>query len=313
MGRLVCRTGITTGVIASTFRLTQHVSNLQHMSLEIGRLTASDIDDAWRLSTQVGWNQTKADWQRLLELFPDACFAGRLEDELVATSTLATYGDSGWIGMVLVDESNRRRGFGSKLFERALDAARDRELEIVGLDATDAGREVYRQYGFESVGGIDRWAGSLQGEEKDSADDISGRIESLDGADPIADFDRTHVGVDRRMLLEHIIDMDETTALRLDRGGQTRGYACVRPGRNRKQVGPIVAMGNADASVLLSSVAKRIDEPIIVDALRSDHTESLLRRFGLDVQRRLHRMTEGEPRSALNGDAVIAAAGFEWG
>lgn len=283
------------------------------MSIEIERLTAADVDDAWRLSTQVGWNQTEADWQRLLDLFPDTCFAGRLEDELIATSTLATYGDVGWIGMVLVDESHRRRGYGSELFERALEAAHDRGLEIVGLDATDAGREVYRQYGFKSVVGIDRWAGSLQREAVDGNNDGTERVESIDDIDSVADFDRTQVGVDRSALLEHVIDADGATALRLDRDGRMRGYAVVRPGRTQKQVGPVVAESSDGAATLLTCVAERTDEPVIVDALRGDRTESLLRRFGLDVQRRLHRMTEGEPRSALDGDAVVAAAGFEWG
>ncbi|MCL7417753.1 MAG: GNAT family N-acetyltransferase, partial [Halalkalicoccus sp.] len=258
-----------------------------------------------------GWNQTKADWQRLLDLFPDSCFVGRLGDELVATSTLAKYGDVGWIGMVLVDESHRRRGYGSDLFERALGAAHDRRLEVVGLDATDAGREVYRQCGFESVVGIDRWAGTLQNAADGDVD--AGRVETLDSADSIAGFDRTRVGTDRSVLLEHIIDADSTTALRLDRDGRTRGYAVVRPGRTHKQIGPIVAVNGDDASALLSNVTERVDESVIVDALRGDRTELLLRRFGLDVQRRLHRMTEGEPRSVLEGDAVIAAAGFEWG
>lgn len=280
------------------------------MSLEIARLTTADLDDAWRLSTQVGWNQTRADWHRLLDLFPDTCFAGRVGDELVATSTLARYDDVGWIGMVLVDEAHRRRGYGSRIFERALDAADDRGLETVGLDATDAGREVYRQYGFESVSGIDRWAGTLRCADGNA---VTERVEPIDGVGPIADFDRTHVDADRSALLEHVIDADGTTALRVSRDGRTRGYAIVRPGRERRQVGPLVAADGDDASALLSRVAERTDGPVIVDALRSARTESLLSRFGLDVQRRLHRMTEGEPRSALDGDGVVAAAGFEWG
>ncbi|WP_122091197.1 GNAT family N-acetyltransferase [Halalkalicoccus subterraneus] len=286
------------------------------MTLDIDRLSTDDIDDAWRLSSQVGWNQTKDDWQRLLELFPSTCFAGRLDGDLVATSTLATYGDVGWIGMVLVDEAYRRRGYGSELFERALAAGHDGALDVIGLDATDAGREVYRQYGFETTVGIDRWAGPLRRPVTDGIqgyDDDSVRVEPIETAGPIADFDRTHVGTDRRVLLEHVIGADDSAALCVNRGGRVRGYAVVRSGRRRKQVGPLVAVDDTDTSALLSGVAKRVDGPVIVDALRGERTESLLRRFGLDVRRRLHRMTEGDPRSVLDGDAVVAAAGFEWG
>jgi GNAT superfamily N-acetyltransferase len=286
------------------------------MIIEIDRLTTEDVDDAWRLSSQVGWNQTSDDWQRLLKLFPTTCFAGRLNGELVATSTLATYGDVGWIGMVLVDEAHRRRGYGSKLFERALDAGHNRSLEVIGLDATDAGREVYRQYGFETVVGIDRWAGSLRrldADEIEGYDADHGHVEPIETVRPIANFDRTHVGTDRRVLLEHLIAADDAFALRVNRNGRTRGYAVARSGRRQQQVGPIVAVDGIDVLVLLSGVAKRVDGPVIVDVLRGERTESLFRRFGLDVQRRLHRMTEGNPRSVLDGDAVVAAAGFEWG
>lgn len=133
------------------------------MPLEIERLTADDTDDAWSLSTQAGWNQTWADWRRLVELFPETCFAGRVDGDIVATSTLATYDATvGWIGMVLVDGDHRRRGYGSEIFERALRAGLDRSLDVIGLDATDAGRAVYEQYEFDTVVGIDRWSGVVE-------------------------------------------------------------------------------------------------------------------------------------------------------
>lgn len=285
------------------------------MTLEIERLTTDDVDDGWRLSKQVGWNQTKPDWHRLLKLFPETCFAGRIDGEIVATSTLATYDDVGWIGMVLVDEAHRRRGYGSELFERALDAGHDRDLDVVGLDATDAGREVYCQYGFETVVGIDRWTGTLRGSDL-GVDDYSadsGQVDRVVDADSITRFDRMHVGVDRSPLLESVIGADGSAAFQVNQDGRTRGYAVVRSGRTRPQVGPIIATDGADAAILLLTIAQRVNGPVLVDALRGGRTEPLLRRSGLDVQRRLHRMTEGEPRSVLDGDAVIAAAGFEWG
>lgn len=286
------------------------------MTLEIERLTAADVDDGWRLSTQANWNQTRLDWHRLLELFPETCFAGRIDGEIVATSTLATYGDVGWIGMVLVDEAHRRRGYGSELFDRALEAGHDRGLENIGLDATDAGREVYRQYGFETVVGIDRWSGVLRGSDLGADDDHGadvGRVDRLEDAHPITKFDRMHVGVDRSPLLDSVIGADGSVAFQVSRDGRTRGYAVVRSGRTRSHVGPIVADDGADAAVLLSSIADSVDGSVLIDALRGDRTESLLRRFGLDVQRRLHRMTDDGSRSVLDGDAVVAAAGFEWG
>lgn len=280
------------------------------MNLDIGRLTPDDVGDAWQLSTQVGWNQTEADWWRLLELFPETCFAGRIEGALVATSTLATYGHVGWIGMVLVDEEYRRRGYGSELFERALDTGVGVDLEIVGLDATDAGRTVYSQYGFENVGGIDRWIGTIETvPELDNTE----RVRNIRAVGEIAPFDRRHTGVDRRALLEHLLATEGVSGLCCERDGKIRGYGIVRPGRIHPQIGPVVASEREHVETLFVALMRRLDEPIVVDAPRNARTEAILKNVGLDIQRRLYRMTHDEPRSVLDGEGIVAATGFEWG
>src|SRR5688572_17106434 len=119
--------------------------------LEINPLQEADLPGALRLSTQAGWNQIDADWRRLIALWPDTCLAGRVDDQFVATATLATYGDVGWVGMVLVDESHRRRGFGGQMLDAILDLGRARDVRVFGLDATDAGRPVYLRRGFEDA------------------------------------------------------------------------------------------------------------------------------------------------------------------
>lgn len=281
------------------------------MGLDIKRLIADEIGDAWQLSAQVGWNQTEADWRRLLELFPETCFAGRIEGTLVATSTLATYKRRvGWIGMVLVDEEHRRQGYGSEVFERALDAGIESDLEIIGLDATDAGRTVYSQYGFERVSGIERWIGTL---EEGFEHDESETVRTAGSVEEIASFDRRYSGVDRRVLLEHLLDSESASGVRCERNGVTCGYAIARSGRTHVQIGPLVASEQEDVESLLAILAKRLDKPIVIDAPHNDRTEPLLKRFGLEVGRRLHRMTYDEPRSVLDGEEIVGATGFEWG
>src|SRR5687767_12042617 len=122
--------------------------------MDISRLTHDDLPDALALSTQAGRNQVAQDWERLVELSPDGCFAGRLDGRLVATATSASPAPGiRWIGMVLVDEAMRGRGFGRILLERAL--AQAAPEEAVGLDATDLGRPLYLKLGFQDVAPID--------------------------------------------------------------------------------------------------------------------------------------------------------------
>jgi GNAT superfamily N-acetyltransferase len=277
------------------------------MDLRIDRLTPDHVDAATRLSTSVGWNQTPADWRRLLDLYPATCFGGWVDDSLVATSTLATYDDRvGWVGMVLVDEQFRSRGFGSAIFEAALDAGRTAGLETIGLDATDAGRNIYDGYGFETLGGIDRWRGA-------PAATPSANVHEFAETSEVASFDEARCGVDRTPLLAHLLDSPDTVGLRHTDEGETDGYLVVRPGRTCAQVGPVVADSAAVLGDLLGAVGARIDAPVFLDALRAEWIADVLRSAGLDCRRRLYRMTHEGRTPALYGDGVVAATGFEWG
>src|SRR2546423_9921254 len=127
--------------------------------LEITRLEDWDLTEAVRLSTEAGWNQTMKDWERAMSLARRrGRFAGRIDGELVATGVLVEHGNQcGWVGMILVDERFRRRGYGTAMLDRTIAMAEQARLQWIGLDATDMGRPLYLKRGFEDVGCKDRW------------------------------------------------------------------------------------------------------------------------------------------------------------
>jgi len=278
------------------------------MSLRIERLTVENLSETYKLSTSVGWNQTYEDWQRLLDLFPEKCFAGFIDEDLVATSTLASYGDRlGWIGMVLVDPNHRRQGYGSAMFDRALECGLAADLDVVGLDATDAGRNVYDAYGFVRVGGIDRLRGSIQVANSDVS---AGYISSVDA---VVSFDIDQSGTHRRRLLEHLFESKTVSGLRVPASGDMRGFAFVRPGRTCPQVGPVVVSDSDALKHLLTALGNRVSGEVVIDALDRDRFRVRLEQAGLSTSRLLHRMTYEEATPASNGPGVVAATGFAWG
>src|ERR671927_1874790 len=115
--------------------------------VEIRLLGVADLPAAMRLKESAGWNQTEADWLRLLSLEPRGCFAATAEGgRLVGTVTTTTYGgELAWVGMVLVDPSLRRRGIASRLMGAALSYLDGEGIETVKLDATPDGRHVYER------------------------------------------------------------------------------------------------------------------------------------------------------------------------
>lgn len=282
--------------------------------MEIRPLQDEDIPAVMRLSTQAGWNQVPADWRRLLDLNPDSCFAGWVDDELVATATLVTYEERvGWIGMVLVEESHRRQGYGMQIFERTLEAALDRNIPMIGLDATDAGRSVYRQADFVDVAPIERWVGEL---EPGSIAGDNGTVVSDPSLTDVLALDQRACGVDRSNLLTQLYEQENVTTFLVSDSAEdeNRGYAIVRPGRNAVQAGPIVALDMETLSRLLKVTGKKLDNPrIVIDVLGGDEATDILTDANLACQRKLTRMTYQTAREALLGEHVVAAAGLELG
>ena len=104
-------------------------------AIEIRLLFESDIPSAMRLKEAAGWNQTEADWRRLLLLQPNGCFAAVKDGRVVGTTTTTIYDELAWIGMVLVDPQHRRQGIAATLMNVALEYLNGK-VDTIKLDAT---------------------------------------------------------------------------------------------------------------------------------------------------------------------------------
>jgi GNAT superfamily N-acetyltransferase len=115
------------------------------------------IDALEALSVAAGWNQTAADWRRILRLAPDLCF-GLVVDATLAASATAYIHSSGvaWIGMVLTLPEFRNRGLARHLLTHLI--GKLQHVPTIGLDATHMGAPLYRSLGFVDHCPIERWA-----------------------------------------------------------------------------------------------------------------------------------------------------------
>lgn len=277
------------------------------MAFVVDRFQPADLAAGLRLSTQAGWNQVAADWQRVYDLCPGAFFAGRLDGRVVATACAAAYGTAAaWIGLILVDEEMRGRGYGGIMFDRAMDHAREMVGDAVGLDASSFGRPVYMKKGFVDVAPIDRWSGSLRRPDRPST---LGSVTSST-FDRIAALDREACGVDRSALLRHLADDRAVKSLILP----GEGHAFLYPGRQHAHLGPAVATSDAAFAALLDQAAEALDgAEVVIDVLRTPASSALLEARGLRIARELTRMTVSRSRPLLMGPMVRAAVSFTWG
>jgi GNAT superfamily N-acetyltransferase len=287
--------------------------------LRFDLLTDDDLEAAVALSTEAGWNQTPADWRRLLELAPGGCLAGRVGGRLVATTTVVGYQPvrptpvaARWIGMVLVARAWRRRGFGTAMLRHAL--ATVAEPHTVGLDATDLGRPLYLGLGFVDVAPFDRWAGRLRAVAAPARPAIT--LQRLDPAalDEAVALDRRACGLDRSLLLRRLATEHGTSGWLARAGDRPVGLACLRPGREHWHLGPVVAEDSAVLAAVLNAAAGQLPAAsVLVEAPRIEPIAALLAAAGLRVHRRLTRMTRPGRRPLLLGDTLAAATALEWG
>jgi GNAT superfamily N-acetyltransferase len=269
------------------------------MTGTIRRLTVEDIPAALQLSTLAGWNQTAGDWQILLDLAPDGCFAMEANG-LVATATLLSYGERlGWVGMVLTHREYRHRGYAKRLFTTVLDHADGRGIKTLKLDATDQGQPLYESYGFHIEQPVERWFRPAC--EKTKASNA--------GAEPAdwRDLDRTAFGADRSRLLEML-------RLREECFTNSDAYLLARPGRVAAYLGPCVARRRDAARAVLAQAISRSDSNgWFWDLLPSNQNAvKLASELGFSTQRRLTRMFRGE-QLPVRDELIYAIAGFELG
>ncbi len=264
-----------------------------------------DVLAGLRLCRAAGWNQTARDWDALLE---QGLFRVALRGErVVGTGGAVVYGRKlAWVAMILVDPDERRQGIGTRLVQDVV--SRLGHVEVVGLDATPAGAQVYGQLGFTDRGGfarMERPAGAQHGA-------VPGGVGPLTDADlaEVGPKDRAVFGADRMPLLRWALSLAPGYAWRARRSSGFGGYVFGRHGHRTEHLGPLVAEDEEVASSLLMAALSASPASVFtVDVPEEPLWLERLQRLGFQLQRTFRRMILGDaplpgdprPRFALFG------------
>ena len=231
-------------------------------------MTRADIPSGMLLCRHAGWNQVSRDWDIFIQRNPHGCRAAIDEGIKMIIGTFATliYQDRfAWVGMVLVHPLFRGQGIGTQLFTDALSLIAD--SITVKLDATPAGREVYRKFNFIEEYEMVRMHRPPGAIEVPPTTSVRPMLQE-DFAD-VLKLDYVVFGADRNFILERNFREGPEYACVIERGGQITGYCMGRPGHHSDQLGPIVAQHVDDAVHLLSFMLPKVGrKSLIVDALQ---------------------------------------------
>lgn len=274
--------------------------------IAIRPLFESDIPSAMQLKEAAGWNQTEADWRRLLLLEPNGCFGAVKDGRLVGTTTTIVYDELAWIGMVLVEPQHRRQGIAAQLMNVALDYLKDK-VETIKLDATSLGQPVYEKFGFQVESAVERWSGKGNSTNRENA-------VAMDH-EAVLKLDRLAFNADRSQLIERLVDEACVAPVLIKAAdGTLSGYALARRGTKKTYVGPIVVNDPHVIETLLDQMLSQLPgHEVYIDINKECIADtSVLSNRGFVKERDLIRMVKGGP-SQKTSPLVVAIAGPEVG
>ena len=233
---------------------------------------------------------------------------------IVATSLALPFasGGFGWISMVLVTEPHRRRGLATRLMESAMRSLASRRLTAI-LDATPAGREVYRLLGFEDTWGIERMQ-CLAAPKLADAPPAAVRPMTDADWDAVRALDAAAFGADRTDLIAALRARLPQAAMVSESIGGINGFLLGRDGRLASDLGPCVADSEATAIALLAAGLKKVSAPVFLD-MPAPHAAigAWLRSAGFTLQRPYTRMLLKRKQPFNDVTRLFAIAGPELG
>jgi hypothetical protein len=220
--------------------------------LNIRTMRTDEIALAVNWAAAEGWNPGLAD---------DACFAtvdaggfliGELDGAPVATVSCVNYDDNfAFLGFYIVREHLRGRGHGLHIWNAAIAHAGSR---VIGLDGVVAQQANYQKSGFRLAYANFRYGGTV------AATNVapSGIVALADI--PFANVeasDATVFPAPRATFLRAWIAAPGHIGCALVRDGALAGWGVIRPCRQGRKIGPLVANDRAAAEAVLSALLAR--------------------------------------------------------
>lgn len=227
------------------------------------QMTPGDLPGALALSQSISWDTGLSDWQRVLFWSPEGCFV--LEESgrgIIGTVTTTPYTTvMAWIGMMIIAPDRQRQGLGRQLMRAALDHLIARNTQRILLDASDAGRPLYRSLGFRELYKVERW----KGKASTYLGPRARRMRSDDLSAVIA-LDTELFGLSRGHILIRLLDEAPALAWVDYTNKQIAGYLLGRPHAGGVYLGPWMAWSSDSAERLLRTALEQVQgQPVSIN------------------------------------------------
>jgi GNAT superfamily N-acetyltransferase len=196
-----------------------------------------------------GWNPGLADAECFSSVDPQGFMIGELDGQPAATISCVNYDARfSFLGFYIVRPDLRGKGFGLRIWNAAIAHAGGR---VIGLDGVVAQQDNYRKSGFAFVHANIRYGGTVAAPHPPRADVIA--LHDAPFAQVEAD-DATVFPAPRSSFLRAWIGTPGHIGCGLLRDGRLAAWGVIRPCRQGRKIGPLVADDRVAAEAVLSAL-----------------------------------------------------------
>jgi ribosomal protein S18 acetylase RimI-like enzyme len=274
-------------------------------------MSAEDVALAVEWAAQEGWNPGLHDADCFRAADPHGFFIGEWRGEPVACLSAVAYGeDFGFIGLYIVKQTFRGRGFGMRLWQHGMGYLQHRN---VGLDGVLAQQANYRKSGFQLAYRNIRFQGVAQGIVSDAADADVLHASALP-FESLNVYDRQCFPAMRERFLAAWLAQPGALARVAVRDGRVVGYGVLRRCLTGYKIGPLFADNGEIAGRLFSALTSSIPgEVFFFDVPEINAAAlSLAERHGMTSVFETARMyTQAPP--VISIERVFGVTSFELG
>jgi GNAT superfamily N-acetyltransferase len=273
------------------------MSNTQRPVYTFRPMTSADVAAAHALSVQLKWPHRLEDWAMLQRVSQG--FVAEDEGRLIGTAFTCPQGDYATIGLVIVSDEYQGQGIGRKLMELAIQACGS---QTAMLNATLAGAPLYVSQGFVDFGHIQQHQGTVLPPAPTDlpSDERLRRLTEADRNDVI-ELANAGSGLDRHTVLNDLFESVEDV-VGIERDGQLRAFALLRPFGRGRSIGPVVAENPEQAKHLVAVLLTQVSDAFVRMDIPSDSgLGPWLEEAGLKQVDTVAQMVRGTPPQASGG------------
>ena len=269
-----------------------------------------DIATLLSFAKAEGWNPGLDDASPFFSCDPGGFFVAKLDDEIIGCISAVRYGPQyGFMGFYIVLAPYRGKGYGLKLWNKAIEYMGDR---AIGLDGVVAQQDNYKKSGFELAHRNFRFEAVSLPHQTLPAEILE--LKRLP-FDEILKYDTRIFGVERKAFLSEWVTLPHGVALGyLGQGNVLKGYGVLRKCHHGYKIGPLFADNRTIAEQLLDTFRSRAEEgPVYFDVPATNpEAMTMARDRKMTLSFETARMYRGKPpRQPI--DKIYGITTFELG